>query len=867
MNKKFSAIVLFLSIAFTVKNSIAQTAAKPIVKYDQHKVFDPVFYTDKGSLTRSAGGSPGSKYWQNVSDYKINVLLDTVKQQITGSTLISYTNNSPDGLSFLWLQLDQNIYRKDSRGTAASVATGGRFAAASYTNGDDIKSVSIILNGKSVAANYLVTDTRMQIKLNDSLKASGGKLQIKIDYSFEIPEYGTDRMGRVKSKYGWIYEIAQWYPRMEVYDDINGWNTIPYLGASEFYLDYGNFDYTITAPSNIIVTGSGELVNPKDVLSPTMINRLAKARLSDRTITIIDSSEAKSSNSNNKKTLLSWHFFCKNARDVAWAASKAFIWDAAKINLPSGKYAVAQSFYPIESAGKTSWDRSTEYVKAGIELNSRKWFEYSYPVATNVAGLVHGMEYPGIVFCDSKSTGQSLWAVTDHEFGHNWFPMIVGSNERKFAWMDEGFNTFINTLNDEKFNNGEYYTKENVQTSTLKTFDESAEAIMNTPDVFQGAYLGEGAYHKPALGLTILREQILGKERFDFAFKTYIKRWAFKHPTPWDFFHSMDNAAGEDLTWFWREWFFTTWKLDQTVKDVKYVENDASKGSIITIENLEEMALPVKLYIKQENGISDTVKFPVEIWQRGSEWTFMHKSTSKIITVTLDPEHRLPDINPDNNTFSGKKIPEGTSAESVIKKYLDAIGGLNRLKSIKDLKVSSSGSFEGTEVQVVKSYKVMGKYAQDLIIPSFNSSGHIAVNGDSLVAKIDGKKVLLRNEQIEVLKMSVNLIPELSYLGSGYTVALDPVVKSVNDLPAYLITVITPSGITVKNYYDINSGLKMKEIVNYTSGPDVKEYSNYKDIGGGIKIPYTTTSAVLGPEMSFQVSDVKINTNLPDSTF
>jgi len=690
------AILLFGSIGY-VKAQNADTAAS---KYDQHKVFDPLFYSQRGGNDyRSPGGAPGTKYWQNRADYKLNVTLDTAMHRVSGSTLITYTNNSPDQLPFLWLQVDQNIFKEDSRGAAASTVDGGRNGIKVFTNGDEIKGVYVIRDGKAEKADYVVADTRLQIKLKDALASGGGKLQIKIDYAFDVPEYGIDRMGRMKAKNGWIYEIAQWYPRMEVYDDVTGWNVIPYMGAGEFYLEYGDFDYTITAPSSLVVVGSGELLNPAEVLTPTIISRLAAAKNSDKTVMIKDSADVFNAALHPQKANLTWHFFCKNARDVSWGASKAFMWDAARINLPSGKKALAQSVYPAEVKAMDSWGRSTEYVKACIELYSNKWFEYTYPIATNVAGNVGGMEYPGIVFCGANNKTGALWEVTNHEFGHNWFPMIVGSNERKYAWMDEGFNTFINKVDTKVFNNGEYYEPQDAQKEAGGMFTPDADAIMNIPDVIQADYLGYAAYEKPSMGLTILREQILGEQRFDYAFQTYIKRWAFKHPTPWDFFHSMDNAAGEDLSWFWKEWFTTTWTLDQAVKSIEYVDNDPSKGSLITIENLQGLALPVTALIKEEGGKTGTVKLPAEIWERGGTWTFQYKSTAKVMYVILDPDHKLPDMNPDNNSLSSEPVPAGTTASTVIKKYLDDIGGENKLKDVKDLTVTADADIQGVPVK------------------------------------------------------------------------------------------------------------------------------------------------------------------------
>ena len=862
MRNIYTAILLAASIT-----TFAQNTPVPGSKYDQHKVFEPNFYTEKGNQFRTAGGAPSTKYWQNHADYQIDVALDTVKKQISGSTTITYTNNSPDGLPFLWLQLDQNIYRQESRAEATTPVTGGRFANKAFTQGDVIKSVLLIRNGKAEPANYLVTDTRMQIKLQDSLKASGGRIQVKIDYNFEIPENGTDRTGRVHTSNGWIYEIAQWYPRMEVYDDLSGWNTIPYLGASEFYLDYGNISYSITAPSNLIIAGSGDLLNPTEVFSPTVLSRLTRARNSDKTVMIRDSSEVNKPENYFKKSTLTWRFLCKNTRDAAWTASNAFVWDAARINLPSGKKILAQSLYPVQSGGSDAWGRSTEYVKASIEMDSRQWFEFTYPTATNVAGIVSGMEYPGIVFCGAESKGAELWDVTNHEFGHNWFPMIVGSNERKYAWMDEGFNTFINQIDITLFNKGEYYIKPDAEANAQSAFGPQAEAIFNTPDVLQASYLGEAAYNKPALGLKILREQILGKERFDYAFRTYIKRWAFKHPSPWDFFHSMDNAAGEDLSWFWREWFFTTWQLDQTVKGINYIQNDAAKGALITIENLGEMALPVTAAITEANGKSGTIKLPAEIWQRGGSWTFQYPSTSKINLVMLDPEHVLPDIDPDNNSFSGIAMPAGTTANSVVKKYLDAIGGADKIKNLKDLTVVVSGQISGIQIQQTNQYRMPDQFLQDLKIPAYNLTRRTTVNKDSVKSLQNNQQIQLTQSDKSLIKQAQKLFPELNYGTATSTPVLAPGVKIIDNQPVYLLTVTGANGNVVKSYYDMNSGLKLREVRSFSGYNTTSDYADYRNAGNGIKIPYDTKTTLFGENIELKVSEAKVNSGLADSLF
>ncbi|WP_295719800.1 M1 family metallopeptidase [Mucilaginibacter sp.] len=865
---KLNKAILFVLLCTYSALSYAQNGDQQSAKYDQHKVFNPLFYPEKGNEFRNAGGAPGAKYWQNRADYKLNVTLDTAKQRIDGTVVISYTNNSPDALTFLWLQDDQNIYREDSRAEATSNVSGGRFANKTYTKGDEIKAIYIIKNGKTIKADYLVTDTRLQIKLKDSLKAAGGKLQLKIEYGFEIPKYGTDRMGRLQTKNGWIYEMAQWYPRMEVYDDVAGWNTLPYLGAGEFYLEYGNFDYTITAPASLVITGSGELLNPAEVYSPLTVTRLAAARNSDKTVMIRDEADILHNNDYPKKPTLTWHFACKNARDIAWAASKAFIWDAARINLPSGKKALAQSVYPVEAKGNDAWSRSTEYVKAAIELYSNQWFEYTYPVATNVAGTVGGMEYPGIVFCGSENKAGSLWEVTNHEFGHNWFPMIVGSNERKYAWMDEGFNTFLNDVDTRTFNKGEYYQVTDQQKAASGLFSADAEPIMTIPDVLQENFLGVAAYEKPALGLTILREQILGEQRFDYAFRTYIKRWAFKHPTPWDFFHTMDNAAGEDLSWFWNEWFFTTWKLDQGITAINYPNGDATKGAFITIENLEEMALPVTISIKEENGKTAIVKLPAEIWQRGSVWTFPYKSTSKITVATIDPDHKLPDVNTENNSFSGLPVPKGVTTASVIKNYLEAIGGVDKLKNIKDLQISSTASVQGSEVQMVTRYRTPGMFFQQITVPSYSNLvlSHILVNDNNISVQQVNHDVPLDDVAKKLVKEKSRPFPELDYEKYGNTMVLDSTLKVVNNEMAYEIDVNIADGAVIRNFYDQKTGLKVKQVVD---GPvnSIIEWSNYEGINGGVKIPFVIKTVVLGHPADFKVKETAVNSNMPAVSF
>ena len=664
--------ILCCGLFFLTTGLVAQE--KTASNYDYNEAFGHDFYSKNGTATRSASGKPGHAYWQNSADYTIDVNLNESTKEISGSETITYTNNSPDALEFLWMQLDQNLFKLDSRGKAIVPLTGSRNGdkGQDFDGGYGINNIKLIYKkgrrSREVNTTYSIVDTRMKINLPKALEANGGTVGIKIDFSFTSPDYGSDRMGVLETENGRIFTLAQWYPRMSVYDDVSGWNTLPYLGAGEFYLEYGTFDVNITAPSSHLVVCSGALLNPSEVYTAEQQNRLKQAETSDETVMIRSEAEVTQASSRPTNTsTLTWKFRIENARDVAWASSAAFILDAARINLPSGKKSLAMSAYPVESVGQDAWSRSTEYTKASIEHYSEKWLEYPYPAAINVAGNEGGMEYPGIVFCNYNSKTARLWGVTDHEFGHIWFPMIVGSNERLHAWMDEGFNTFINSLSTDAFNDGEYKErKSNMHRMSGMFVNDRLEPIYTSPDNLKERNLGILAYYKPSMGLILLREQILGPERFDEAFTAYIDRWAYKHPTPDDFFRTMENVAGEDLRWFWRGWFINSWKLDQAITEVKYVKNDPSQGAIITIENLEKMPMPVVIELKTKSGKVTRKTLPVEIWKRNTTWTFKVDTTEELTKVVIDPDFALPDVDSSNNKW---KASDGAGSVEILSDY------------------------------------------------------------------------------------------------------------------------------------------------------------------------------------------------------
>lgn len=644
---------LFLCIALFNFINIQAQEAKIVSKYDPHALFSPLFYANGGTVSRAATGEPTVGYWQNRADYQIAVSLNDVTNEIKGTVTIIYKNNSPHALPFVWLQLDQNLFNKSSRGAAKLPADGrSRYGNAknNFVGGYNISSVKIL--NDNTKADYIISDTRMQIRLPKPVKPGGDVLKIQLDYSFILPAEGADRCGILKTKNGDIYAVAQWYPRMCVYDDVEGWNTAPYLGPSEFYLEYGDFDFAVTAPASHIVVAGGELLNPTEVMTPAQLSRMSQAKSSDKTVMIRTEDEVLQASSRPSGKTLTWRFKLKNARDVSWASSKSFMWDAARINLPEGKTSLAMSVYPVESNGQNKWGRSTEYTKGSIENYSRRWLAYPYPVAVNVATNIGGMEYPGIVFCAHNAGQADLFNVTDHEFGHTWFPMIVGSNERKYGWMDEGFNTFINTLAAQDFNNGEYKNALPAEMLVPYIFSPASESVMSTPDAMKEMNIGAALYYKPGYALSLLRDHVLGADRFDYAFKEYIRRWAYKHPTPWDFFRSMENAAGENLGWFWKGWFLENYKLDQAVADVSF--RAADNVAIVTLTNNDQMAMPVLLSYETVSGIKGSINIPVEVWNNTSVYKARIPVFENLKSVTIDADKLFPDMVRSNNSWKAK---------------------------------------------------------------------------------------------------------------------------------------------------------------------------------------------------------------------
>jgi len=611
---------------------------------------------------RSASGMPGPMYWQQRADYDIRASLDTATHTVRGDETLTYTNNSPDTLRYVWLQLDMNIGAPDGR--MAPLTPPPSRPEAGFRAGGTIERVNAVRGGGRTGAaatrtplTYRVNSTMMRVDLDRPLPPKA-TARLDIAWHHQIPRQG--RTGRAKQgDLGWLYQVAQWYPRMAVYDDVRGWNTDQYIGSGEFYLDYGNFDVAITMPAGFTVTASGTLQNPAEVLPATLRTRLAAAAHSDTIVRIIRPDEIGSAALLPPRVgaTRTWRWHADNVRDFAWATAPNYLWDAS-----SWSGILMQAFYPPSQLA--TWSTAADMTRHSVMYHSR-WFKYPYPSAVSAQGPVGGMEYPMMTFDDAENA-QELYYTIAHEQGHEWYPMIVGSNERLYPWMDEGFNTFIDL-----FSFLDRYPADTLRTQSLEFGSMKAwqqflatrapeDPIMVPQDrASNGLMGGWNAYGRPAVGLHFLREQVVDSIAFDEAFAEYTRRWAFRHPTPADFFRSMNDGLGEDLSWFWRGWFMRTDHLDQAVDSVKVVENNGQLRVRVFLSNRREMIAPVALQVTTADGVSRAVKLPVETWLRGNTavWLTTMPAGAPPVQIVIDPKHVYPDVERSNNSWTAPAGP------------------------------------------------------------------------------------------------------------------------------------------------------------------------------------------------------------------
>ena len=547
---------------------------------------------------RLASGAPGPNYWQQRADYHIKVILDDENQRLIGSETINYQNNSPHTLNYLWVQLDQNRFDPNSEELLIQEAPGldgmsfnrlkSQLYRQSFKGGHQIKKVT---DSKGEKIKFSIIGTMMRIDLKKSLTPKSNYV-FNIDWEYNIIDADLNRARGgyeyFKEDKNYIYEIAQWFPRMAAYTDYTGWQNKQFLGSGEFTLEFGNYKVEITAPEDHIVAATGELQNTNSVMSDTQLDRWNKAKKNGDITFIVTPEEAKQNQSKKTKPTKTktWIFKADNVRDFAWASSRKFIWDAKYHEFTKGKKAWAMSFYPIEA--EPLWSKySTESIAHTLDVFSKFTFDYPYPVAISVNGPVFGMEYPMICFNGprpekdgtySESTKNALIGVVIHEVGHNWFPMIVNSDERQWTWMDEGINTFLQFLAQaewqQKWSSGRGKPK---SITGYMSSSKQRPIMTNSESIHQ---FGSNAYSKPAAALNVLRETVMGREVFDYAFKEYSRRWIFKRPEPADFFRTMEDASGKDLDWFWRGWFYTTYNVDVGIKSLKLYEIDTKNPDI-----------------------------------------------------------------------------------------------------------------------------------------------------------------------------------------------------------------------------------------------------------------------------------------------
>lgn len=545
---------------------------------------------------RTASGAPGPRYWQQRADYDITCELDETNLKLTGSETITYYNNSPNPLHYLWLQLDENIHdpnsdnNRDNRSSMKPLMNHNQIMDLETwrkMEGYGVKITKLTSGGKSLS--YTINQTMMRVDLPTDLMP-GQKLVFEIDWNYKIPDRYY-QMGRGGYEYfpedgNYVFTMSQWYPRMAVYSDFQGWQTLPFTGGAEFALTFGNFKVKMTVPGDHIVGATGECRNYAQVLGSARYKRWQQAQSSmQQPFEVITLSEAVSNEKNTEAGKKTWIYEAQNVRDFAWTSSKKFIWDAMAVML-EGKKVMAMSYYPKEAYALYS-KYSTRVVAHTLRTYSKHTIPYPYPVAISVEAS-SGMEYPMICFNPgrtekdgtySEAVKYSMISVVIHEVGHNFFPMIVNSDERQWWWMDEGLNTFCQFLTEQEFDNN-YPSRRGpayLITDYMKLPKNELEPIMTMGDNVLS--VGSNAYAKASTGLNILRETIMGRELFDYAFKQYARRWAFKHPTPADLFRTMEDASGIDLDWFWRGWWFGTEPVDISLDSVKWFKMDDPKNA------------------------------------------------------------------------------------------------------------------------------------------------------------------------------------------------------------------------------------------------------------------------------------------------
>jgi hypothetical protein len=591
------------------------------------------------TATRSASGRPGAGYWQQRVDYTLEASVSTETHLLQGTGRIAYHNRSPDALPFLWLKLDANLCDPLSVTAVLDVPPllfGEEVFDFGCHGASGMRIEHVTSRGRPVPFDVYGTVARLNLA---APVPPGGMTELEISWQWVLPEYGYGRMDRE----GTLYQVAQWYPRFAVYDDVRGWNIDPFLGAGEFYQEYGDFRVALTVPAAYVIAATGTLENPAEVLTAAQRVRLARAQASDTAVQIITKDEALASREAPASGSQTWRFSAAGVRDFAFAMAPDFRWDAS-----TWDGTLIQTFYRPEA---TLWEEANRMSWVTIRHFSERLARYPWPHATTIEGPNGGMEYPMLTFVPSGTTREDLYWVLTHEFGHMWYPMLVNSNERLHPWMDEGFNTFIDITSVEEYFAGEAFADtidvQPLHLYPLHAFPGREQAMALPPDEQLDLYWA--AYFKPALMMHLLRTEVVGTERFDRAFHEYTVAWSFKHPTPADFFRFMEDATGMRLDWFWRGWIYGTARLDQAIERV---EQDAENGETrILLRSRGDLLMPAELQMQFADGSSDTVRLPVEMWKLGPAFTYRLHGDRVPTRVMLDPRGIYPDDDRSNDVW------------------------------------------------------------------------------------------------------------------------------------------------------------------------------------------------------------------------
>ena len=609
----------------------------------------PAFLAAVEQGTRTPTGEPGSRYWQQRADYAIDVTVEPRSRRLTGRETITYTNHSPDTLRVVYFHLYQNLF--------ATGAVRGR--PVPITGGIELTSLSVNGEAREVDPadnrHTVQQGTVMAVRLPEPLAPGGGRATFDVAWSFTIPEgEGVPRMGMVDSTTG---QIAQWYPQIATYDDLHGWDTRPYLAGGEFYLEYGTFDLAITVPAGTVVYATGTLQNADEVLPPAILERAAQAAGGDAVVNVVTEADF----GPGKATLgalgetLTWRFHAEDVRDAAFAFSDHYLVDmtSALVDPATGRRAVVHSFYRPEA---DTWRESAKMTKDAIEVFSRNVYPYAYPQITSTEGLVGGMEYPMIVFVRNFDTEEITHRVIAHELGHMWFPMMVGSDETAFAWMDEGVNTFITIFAAEH-----YYPESTERAQVRDAYRQYATRApvqgispMSPPDAIAmaGGSVGVLGYRHPAAALLALRSA-LGEEMFDRALTEYTRRWLYKHPAPWDFFHTFESVAGRDLDWFWVPWFYGPGISDLGISDVDVHSMAGRNHVVVAVRNDGTVIVPVVLRITTADGATTMVEAPASRWFGGQREISVEGTVDgEVARVELDPDGLYADVDPSDDVWT-----------------------------------------------------------------------------------------------------------------------------------------------------------------------------------------------------------------------